>query len=174
MNLKAEKVDTVRPTVSYVSDAKFWLNENFETGNNFIVHLDNNAGLNFTSVPNGFEGKSAQAVLTKSIPIIEKASQTKAQIDPLSTAAVYLEMNYKTDVPLAVGIRGTSVLSPQGTKVYKITLFPNKEWNKTYISLTEEVKGMLMTDYQVIFRSLMPDSLTTATILLDNVKLISK
>jgi hypothetical protein len=102
---------------------------------------------------------------------MEKASGIRVAIPPLSNSA-FLELHYKTDAPLSVGLNAITSQIPQGTKGYKITLFPNKEWNKTYINLTSDVNTVRATEYQVLFRSLLQDSLTTATILIDNVKLI--
>ena len=103
----------------------------------------------------------------------EKASAIKAS---LSDAAenIYLELHYKTEAPLQVGIIGYDATNTTGTTSYKIVLSPNKEWNKTYLNLTNEVKDLRMKDFQIVFKSLLPDDLTTATILIDNIKLIQK
>ena len=168
---KSDKTITLTPTVKYNADARFWLIDNFENSNSLTVNYDNNANIKFTTVPNGFEGKCAQIVLDKTQPTFEKASNVKAQI-PSNAQNTFIEMNYKVDAPLAVGIWGTSYADPAGATTYKITLYPNKEWNKTYINVTNEVKDLARTDYQIIFNSILPDSLLTATILIDNLKLV--
>ena len=170
-NLSAGKVDTLRPTTAYIANTQFKIMENFESGNIFTVDRDNDATLRFTNVDNGFEGKSGQIVLTKANPIMEKASTTKAQLSD-SAENIYLEMNYKTQAVLAVGLVGSDNLGDIST--FKITLFPTKEWNKTYINLTNEAKDLKKKDFQIVFRSLLPDTLSTAVILIDNVKLIQK
>ncbi len=171
LNLKAGKVDTLRPTTAYIANTQFKIMENFETGNIFNVDRDNNAALRFTNVDNGFEGKSGQIVLTKANPIMEKASVLKAQLSD-SAENIYLEMNYKTEAELTVGLVGSDNVGE--VSIVKITLFPTKEWNKTYINLTNEAKDLKKKDFQIVFRSLLPDALSTATILIDNVKLIQK
>ena len=171
LNLKAGKVDTLRPTTAYIANTQFKIMENFETGNIFTVDRDNDATLRFTNIDNGFEGKSGQIVLTKANPIMEKASSAKAQLSD-SAENIYLEMNYKTQAELTVGLVGSDNLGDIST--FKITLFPTKEWNKTYINLTNEAKDLKKKDFQIVFRSLLPDTLSTATILIDNVKLIQK
>lgn len=171
LNLTAGKIDTIRPTTAYIAKTQFKIMENFENGNMFTVNRDNNVALRFTTIDNGFEGKSGQIVLNKTNPVMEKASALKT---PLSETAehIYLEMHYKTDAPLLVGLVGSDNLSDLST--YKITLFPNKEWNKTYINFTNEVKDLQKKDFQIVFRSLLPDSLSNAVILIDNIKLIQK
>jgi hypothetical protein len=174
LDLKAGIVETIRPTTAYIANAQFKILEDFETNNNFRIDRDGNSALRFTTIDNGFEGKSGQIVLTKTNKQMEKASATKAELS--NTAEnIYLEMHYKTDSELSVGIIGSDPVSnPSGTASYKITLFPNKEWNKTYINLTNEAKDLKMKEFQIVFRSLLPDSLNTSTILIDNVKLIQK
>ena len=171
INLKAGKVDTLRPTTAYIVNTQFKMMENFETGNIFTVDRDNNTTLRFTNVENGFEGKSGQIVLTKSNPIMEKATSVKAQLSD-SAENIYLEMNYKTEAELSIGLVGSD--NAGEVSIIKIILFPNKEWNKTYINLTNEAKDLKKKDFQIVFRSLLPDALSTATILIDNVKLIQK
>jgi hypothetical protein len=174
LDLKAGITETVRPTTTYITATQFKIMEDFERGNIFRADRDGNTALSFTTIDNGFEGRSGQIVLTKNNPRMEKATTTK--VDLSSTPEnIYLEMNYKTDAELSVGIIGSDVsTNPSGTASYKITLFPNKEWNKTYINLTNEAKDLKMKDFQIVFRSLLPDSLNSATILLDNIKLIQK
>ena len=165
------KTIVLNPTVQYNSDVKFWLTDNFETANSFTVNYDNNPNIKFTTVSTGFEGRSAQITLTKDQPAFEKASSVKAQL-PAASQNVFIELNYKIDVPLAVGLWGTSNADPVGATTYKITLFPNKEWNKTYINVTNEAKDLAKTDYRIIFKSILPDSLSGAVLQIDNVKLI--
>lgn len=170
-NLSAGKLDTLRPTTAYIANTQFKIMENFETGNIFTVNRDNDATLRFTNIDNGFEGKSGQIVLTKANPIMEKASVLKAQLSD-SAENIYLELNYKTEAELSIGLVGSDNVGE--VSIIKITLFPNKEWNKTYINLTNEAKDLKKKDFQIVFRSLLPDTLSTATILIDNVKLIQK
>ncbi len=171
ISAKSNKTVTINPTVKYNADARFWLVDDFERTNSLTVNYDLNDSIKFSPVSNGFEGRSAQIILTKAQPIFTKASNVKAQI-PVNAQNTFIELNYKIDAPLSVGIWGTSISDPIGATTYKITLFPNKEWNKTYINVTNEIKDLARTDYQVIFNSTLPDSLSTATILIDNLKLI--
>ena len=171
LELKVGKIDTLRPITTYISNSQFKILEDFEFSNIFRIDRDNNSTIRFTNVENGFEGKSGQIILTKSNPTMEKATSLKTQ---LSEAAqnIYLEMHYKTDAFLSVGLVGSDNLGDIAT--YKIVLFPNKEWNKTYINLTNEAKDLKKKDFQIVLKSSLPDSLSTASIMIDNVKLIQK
>ena len=173
LDLKSGDDVTIRPTTTYIDGVKIWLNEDFERTNTFIVNQDNNLNTAFSVVSNGFEGNGGAILLSKANPIIEKATTVKAQL-PDNAQSSIIELHYKSESPLAVGILGTSSAFLNGDILYKIVLSPNQTWNKTYIDVTAEAKSLKTKDFQVIFRSLLPDSLDKATILIDNVKLIQK
>jgi hypothetical protein len=173
LDLKSGDDVTIRPTTTYTDGVKIWLNEDFERTNYFTVAIDNNTATKFVTVPNGFEGNGGSITLTKANPIIQKAASVKAQL-PDNAQSTYIELHYKTESPLEVGVIGYTPANPTGETAYKILLLPNSAWNKTYIDVTQEAKSLKAKDFQVVFRSQIPDSLTQATILIDNVKLIQK
>ena len=173
LTLKAGDEQTIRPTSSYADVAKIWINEDFERANTFTINRDNNAAVNFVIVPNGFEGNGASITLNKTNPIMEKASTVKAQLPDIAQVSI-IELHYKTEVPLAVGIIGSSTTLPNGEVFYKIILSPNKDWNKTYINVTAEAKNLKAKDYQIVFRAALQDSLSQGIVLIDNVKLVQK
>jgi hypothetical protein len=172
-DLIANKLDTIKPVLSYLSRTKFWIVENFEGSNTFTVNQDNNNTLSFNVVPNGFEGKCLEANLDKSNPRIEKASRITAQL-AANAENIYLEMNYKSEALLSVGIIGYNAAAPSGIVNYKITLKPNQEWNKIYINLTNEAKSLQMTDFKIVFEGILAENTTSAKIQIDNVKLLEK
>lgn len=173
LDLKSGDDVTIRPTTTYIDGVKIWFNEDFERTNYFTVNRDNNAATGFSTIPDGFEGRGAVITLTKANPIIEKAASVKAQL-PDNAQTTLIELHYKTAAPLAVGIIGYSTANPNGDVSYKIVLSPNSTWNKTYIDVTQEAKNLKSKDFQVVFRSELPDSLSQAIVLIDNVKLIQK
>jgi hypothetical protein len=173
LDLKTGDDITIRPTTTYIDGVKIWLNEDFERTNTFNVNKDNNLNTAFATVSDGFEGNGAAILLSKANPTIEKATTIKAQL-PDNAQSSIIELHYKTDSPLSVGILGTSSSFLNGDIAYKVVLSPNQTWNKTYIDVTQEAKNLKAKDFQVIFRSLLPDSLDKARILIDNVKLIQK
>ena len=173
MDLASGKTDTLRPTATYVSGANFKLLEDFENANSLTFNKDNAPTFRFGQVENGFEGKCAGLTMTKTNSYFEKGITTKVQL-PDASQSIYLEMHYKTQSPIAVGVYGTSATNAVGLTTYKVTLFPTDVWNKTYINLTNEVKDMRLTDFQIVFSSLLPDSISTATVLIDNIKLLQR
>ena len=173
MDLASGKIDTLRPTTSYTSGSNFKMVEDFENSNTLTFNKDNAPIFRFGQVENGFEGKCAGLTMTKTNSYFEKGITTKVQL-PDASQSIYLEMHYKTQSPLAIGVYGTSATNTTGITTYKVTLFPTDVWNKTYINLTNEVKDMRLTDFQIVFSSLLPDSISTATVLIDNVKLLQR
>jgi hypothetical protein len=173
LDLASGKIDTMRPTTTYINDTNFKILENFENGNTLTVDRDNTPAIRFGQMDNGFEGKCAGLTMTKTNSYFEKGISIKAQL-PDALQSVYLEIHYKTQSPLSVGVFGSSTTNTIGLTTYKVTLFPTDVWNKTYINLTNEVKAMRLTDYQIVFKSLLPDSISTATVLIDNIKLLQR
>jgi hypothetical protein len=173
LDVKSGDDITIRPTTTYIDGVKIWLNDDFESTNYFTVNRDNNPTTGFMGIPNGFEGRGASIVLTKANPVIEKAASVKAQI-PNNAQAVIIELHYKTAAPLAVGIVGYVNALSVGESKFKLVLSPNSGWNKTYVDVTDEMKNLRCTEFQVVLRSQLQDSLSQATVLIDNVKLIQK
>ncbi len=173
LDLTSGKIDTLRPTTTYISSTNFKIVESFETGNTLSLDRDNTSAIRFGQVDNGFEGKGAGLTMTKTNSYFEKGIITKTQL-PDASQSIYLEMHYKTQSPLAVGVFGSSATNSSGLTTYIVTLFPTDVWNKTYINLTNDVKAMRLTDFQIVFKSLLPDSISTATVLIDNIKLLQR
>ena len=173
LDLKSGKIDTLRPTTTYISSTNFKILEDFESGNTLIVDRDGTSAIKFAQVENGFEVKCAGLTMTKTNSYFEKGISKKVQLPDISQN-IYLEMHYKSQSPLSVGVFGTSATNQTGSSFYKVTLFPTDTWNKIYINLTNEVKELRMTDFQIVFKSFLPDSASTATVFIDNIKLLQR
>jgi hypothetical protein len=174
LELKSGKTDTLRPTTTYVEGDIFKMMEDFESGNSVTVdRAGGTSPIRFAQTLNGFEGKGASLSVSKSNPLFEVATVGKAKL-PDNATSIFLEMHYKTGTPLSVGVIGSSPSNSTGITSYKIVLFPNTEWNKIYLNLTNEVKDLRQTDFQIVFRSLLPDSIPQATVQIDNLKLLQK
>jgi hypothetical protein len=172
-DLISNKLDTIKPTLTYLARTKFWMVEDFETSNTFNINRDNNNAFGFNIAPSGFEGKCLEATIDKTNPRIEKASKLTAQLAD-NAENIYLEMHYKTEALLSVGIIGFNAATPNGVTTYKITLKPNQEWNKIYINLTNEAKSLQMKDFKIVFEGVLAENTTSAKIQIDNVKLLEK
>ena len=80
-------------------------------------------------------------------------------------------MDYKNDFNFTVGI--FSQTENQILKKEVIYLLPKEDWNKIYINLTDKLtESQNAIDFKVFFRTALPEEIDTATIFLDNLKLI--
>jgi hypothetical protein len=89
---------------------------------------------------------------------------------PQFAANVWMEINYKSDIPLTFGVVANEQL--QSIQAPVVTLFANEEWNKVYINLVTEVSGYPnAVDYNLFFGAINTTK-DTATIFVDNIKLL--
>ena len=89
---------------------------------------------------------------------------------PQQGANVWLEVNYKTDVPLTIGVVANETL--QSVQAPVVTLFANENWNKVYVNLVTEVSGYPGAGDFNLFFGAINNTADTAEILIDNIKLL--
>ena len=89
---------------------------------------------------------------------------------PTFGADVYVEVNYKGDIPFTIGI-----FANEATQIIQapvVTVNPSNEWNKIYINLVTEVSAYPNArDYNIFIGSLNTSN-SNKTLYLDNIKLI--
>lgn len=85
---------------------------------------------------------------------------------------VFLEMNYKTDVPIVVGMYINS-LSIGTVQARTAQINPSETWKKIYISLYSEVNGYPNPlDFKIFVGALNLEGNGTKTLYIDNLKLV--
>jgi hypothetical protein len=175
LNLVATKVDTIRPVTRYTNDTNIKMVENFEANAHlFNSHRDQNVTFLITTEAGGLEGKAGKIVLDQTNKAMIKSTSSRYTF-PTDAQNIYIELNYKTDVPLSVGFTAFKQASGStGEDNFPVVLYPKKEWNKTYINITNEVKASKAVEFQVTMGALLPDTLTTGTIWFDNIKLLQR
>jgi len=89
---------------------------------------------------------------------------------PQQGANVWLEVNYKTDVPLTFGVIANETL--QSIQAPVVTLFANEDWNKVYLNLVTEVSGYPGAGDFNLFFGAINNTADTANIFIDNIKLL--
>ena len=163
----------VTPSTTYLATVAFPLIEDFEASNAFVDDLDGDSET--ALIPDTvdvFEGvKSGRIVLTAEHDFIEVASLPVLGNIPLTGAPVYLEMNYKTNVELGVGLVGQGPGVPPAKQVF-VVLRPRDDWNKIYIELTDQIIASGLPGYQVLFVAVHDQLLETSEVFVDNVKLV--
>jgi len=170
----SQSSSSFEPKFSYLSNTKFALEENFEVGNVFREDLDGDdeSRIEIISLP-GLDGRVGALELNSTHPDIEVASIFTLDQIPSNGSAVFLEIDYISDVSFAVGLRGTSSNLPP-VSFYKIILFPTKERNKVYINFTPDLQASNFSSFQIILQALFDTnlSLDTQFVYLDNIKLL--
>ena len=171
---------TIAPAIGYLSNAKFALVEDFESGNS--IFSQNRILDGSTIIPvetDVFEGdKSGRITLTEERPVAELATLQRYSRLNSASPFVYLEVNYKSEVPVAFGIIGYAIAGDnQGTAFLEQGFLPKAEWNKIYFNLSSTLAENEFAEYQIGLQAFIPETgegsgLERAEVLLDNIKLL--
>ncbi len=185
VDLVPQETDTLRPTIEYIDDIKFTIQETFE--NNLQVFredLDEDpiTEIEFTTdASEVFEGQqSAKIVVTEQNPRFQVASIRFNEL-PVTNRNVYIELNYRNEVPIEIGVLYTDEFN-QTLSDYRNILNVSPQWNKIYLNLTEQFNVLAtlpdIRDFQIGIRVTMPIDQNgvfatgSRTVLLDNIKFI--
>lgn len=90
---------------------------------------------------------------------------------PKGGANVYVEMNYKTDAVVTVGVYRRA--AGQVDQVPVVSLFPSPVWNKVYINLVTEVSSVPNADgFRLFIGGINTEGSGDKILLFDNIKLV--
>lgn len=90
---------------------------------------------------------------------------------PMGGQNVYLEMNYKIDAVVTVGVFRTA--QGQVDQVPVVSLYPNDEWRKIYINLVSEVSAIpSATSFRIFIGGVNISGNGEKQLLFDNIKLV--
>ncbi len=172
-NFIADSIVTLNPTVTYRTQNVYVWMEDFESGSISIdtTRLLSKANIVLSPIDDAFEGSFSGLIeLTTENNIFEAAS-FESFVLPASGKPVFLEMNYKNEYTFSVGIFSQS--TGEIIKKEIIYLSPQEDWNKIYINLTEKLlESQNAIDYKIFFRTVLPANMESASIYLDNIKLM--
>lgn len=166
-------------TLKYKTSTKFLMLEDFE-GDVFGIQPTDDVAADFARTKNSdevFEGKASLKTVLDAENFV-MGLQTFGEwrgTELRAGSPVYLELNYKNDLNLQVGYK---FASDDGFESYQppfLYLTESDEWKKVYIDLTNEVS--VLSDnatFKMYFSALFPqDSSGSATILIDNIKILT-
>lgn len=166
-------LDSTVTVTSYSDNAKFAWKEDFEDGG---VSLQKRTGsdtsIYATSVSgNVFEGFSSGLIYLNETQDFYEIETINKFVLPKNASPVFLEMNYKTNNPIRIGL--LAYYSSKIVQTPTIVLNPTTEWKKIYINFTPDISDSYSAlDYKVFFGEYKNSTNTTATILFDNIKLV--
>lgn len=115
-------------------------------------------------------GKCGVLYTSSSSDLAEVAS-TEAYALPGSGSNVYLEINYRCNIPFTIGIITESTGGVVQAPTVRVN--PKTEWNKIYVNLVTEVSAYPSNDgFKVYFSAEHPDGMESGYVFLDNIKLV--
>jgi hypothetical protein len=176
LNFEQGKTLALTPEFRYSANAKFVFAEDFESSHIFTeTILGPDTSKLVIDRDSVFEASgSGRMTVSNKNPIVALGTNDIYYTLPKTGAAIFLELNYKSDAYLSIGLNGFTSQSPTPEPYYKIILSPTKTWRKTYLRLNEEVLFLRKDGYQLLFRAdFDPQSRDSVQhVYLDNVKLI--
>lgn len=171
---------TINPKTTYRDECVFEFIEDFE--HNGVLFGQDRDNDDFTKVSltnqDVFEGEFSGLVkLDTAHPIIVAQTVDLYTIDYATAGKVFLELNYKTDVPLEFGLVSVEDNGTEGDINFEYVVVAKPEWNKIYFDLTEIISSSPSSRFALIFRGGIPIedgqyTLNNAEIRFDNVKMV--
>ena len=178
VDLQPNEVDTIRPFTTYRDEAKFALVEGFESENQQfreirIGDIDHRVMLESDGAVEG--NSSGMVMLDEDQSVVEIATEQRfSGLTDVGTF-VYLEVNYRSDVPVLFGVVGHA--GGASETIYDPGFLPKENWGKIYFNISPLFFTGNYDEYQIVFQASIPTQngeLTrqTAKVWLDNIKLL--
>lgn len=182
VNLKPAQIDTIKAKVKYKPAVKFVWKEDFEdmavslektgitrTVDTMLITGNPNEVYDYGKIGNKYSGK---VDFRGKRGTFENSSITIFDF-PRSTTEIYMEVNYKSDVPIQFGLYPTSGSTIDiGIPVYMSYSNPD-EWKKAYIRLSPDVNSSYNAGKKFrIFINAVNSEDKNAVILIDNIKVL--
>lgn len=172
--LVKEKETSITPTISYTDNAFIVWKESFETAAYSLEKTGNSdptINLQRATGDDAFEGNASLFVNMNSTQAVFECASVDEFALPKNGPDIYLELNYKTNVELSVGLI-TNAFSGQYYEGVEV-LNPSTEWKKIYILMTN--KANLHADargHKIFFGTGNLSGISNPQIYIDNIKLI--
>lgn len=173
VNLIPDSIITINPDITYNAVTVFEWKEAFEDGG---ITIENTPFSDTTMEKTSdsyyvFEGNYSGIVhIDENNSLYEGRSINNYEL-PLGDSPVFLEMNYKTDNEIYLGLYANS--SSQNKPVGILYLNKSDTWNKIYINLKNAINSNPeATEFQVFFHIAKASDISNAVILFDNIKLV--
>ncbi len=158
----------------YYETVEFIWMEDFE-GNSISIDTTSKSTVNMELTEPGtsetFQGGHSGIIVLDSTNNYYEAASYEAFDLPTDGSPVFLEMNYKCNNMLVIGIFAQD--ASQIIQDAVIYLNPSDDWNKIYINLTNKLKEYSNAlDFKIFFGAIYDTPDEQAVILLDNIKLM--
>ena len=140
---------TVEPVFHYLPTVDFVFIDDFEMHTLFIADIDGDPLTSITRVWDPDIGSMVgKAALSHSAPELDVATAFIYEQFPRDGRPVFVELEYKSDVSLFVGLRTVNP-GVESVSKFKLALFPNEMWEKIYVNFTPELRNADFSGFQV-------------------------
>jgi len=173
MNLIKDSIITLNPTVTYFPSTVKW-NEDFEVGISLVKtsFSDTTIGTTLAGDPEAFdEGISGVVHLDAARDFFQCTTINYYEL-PRADNPVFLEMNYKTNEKIMVGLYANSTTQSERLEILNIN--SSNTWNKIYINLNNAINRTTINpdNFYVFFEVQKSSDVSSSKILFDNIKLV--
>lgn len=171
--VEAGKTYTYNPVFEYISGAKFPFHEEFEAPGVLFQNAGNLGDSSYVIILNpnlvyGGSGKSLFLGMSDAKPTAKIVTSMTYTV-PLSGARIYMELNYKCNQEITIGVIGGSEQRDA------IVLNATDNWNKIYIDLTTVVNtAPTYSAYKFYISATKNTNVANPAIYIDNVKVVTE
>ncbi len=173
INLVANVGNALKPHVTYRSNVKFKLIEDFENPlplfGKTIYNTQDTLIRDSLLMDNLEVGHCALFDMVNGA-LMEYSTRNKYTLPSSSESATFIEINYKSELPLAIGLyidEPTTII-----KTGVVTLNPKDTWSKAYINITNDVSVKPLGTKFSLFVSSLNASGVNKKVFIDNIKII--
>jgi len=174
-NLVKGSVTKINPVVTYTTSTVFEWKETFEDGGISLEKTSSSDTMIVATsdVSKVFEGIYSGVVHLDNNHNLFECKTTNSFVLPFSDVPVFLELNYKSNESIFVGIIANTSTQSESRGV----LYINKSdvWNKIYINLKSAINEYTNADnFRIFFHIEKTEGTESSEILLDNIKLVHR
>ncbi len=181
VNLQPNQMVTLRPATTYLPEARFAFIENFEGSQHIfrVLRIGSAEQALQRSAEAAFEGQAGGFLRVDTVnPVAEIATVPVFSGLNATSPFVYLELDYKSEAPVLVGLVGYgSGLPASGVTAFEAGFVPRENWTKIYFNLSQLIFSSRFEGYQIVLQANLPARngvpvRSSAVVQLDNIKLV--
>ena len=134
-NLVAKDTIQISPVFEYVSGTTVAFNESFESDHAFVLDVDGDTSSYLMRT--GLESSSGNYsgfMTIEGDTVMEVGADYLVENFPENGSAVYLELDYKSNVIFDIALIGYNAQTDE--KYYFLAINPKENWNRIYIDMT--------------------------------------
>lgn len=177
VDLSPLRFDTIIPEFRYLPNATIRLVDDFESANVFSLDFGSQGTMERTADPDlVYEGSRSLQVNLSESEVIARIKTNEQQYDLPQNRLCFLEVNFRSNNSVAVGLEATGNFGQQRDFTAVISPREGNEiiagWRKLYIDLSGITSIYPNASFEVVFECIKDPGNTTAAFWLDNVKIV--